>query len=145
MNPLASYEIVTTPVRTGTRAAAFHVAGDYPAVDGLQARCARHGILPEAAYYGAWFYIPDSVTSTDNWNLFHFDGSGKDVQHELWDVSLELNPDGSLSAYVFDFLRMTTRQANAEGQVPVGEWFQLEVYWVRSANPPGFSNSMSTG
>ncbi|HEU5075799.1 MAG TPA: hypothetical protein VFU02_16515, partial [Polyangiaceae bacterium] len=83
-NPAASYELVSSPVRSGTRAAAFHVAGD-TALDGLQARCARHGVLPEAAYYGAWFYVPTAVTSTNNWNLFHFDGDGADVHHDLWD------------------------------------------------------------
>jgi hypothetical protein len=44
---------VTSPVHSGSSAAAFHVAGDYPGIDGLQARCALDGVLPEAAYYGA--------------------------------------------------------------------------------------------
>lgn len=135
-NPAASYELVDSPVRSGTRAAAFHVAGQEG--DGLQARCARHGILPEAAYYGAWFYVPVPITSSNNFNLFHFDGNGADVHHDLWDVSLELDGDGELSAYVFDFLRMTTRRPTAGlGRVPVGEWFHLEVYWVRATDPTG--------
>lgn len=137
VNAEAAYAIVTSPVHSGTSAAAFQVSGDYADTgDGLQARCARHGILPEAAYYGAWFYIPNPVTSSNNWNLFHFDGNGRDVQHELWDVSLGVE-GGTLRAYVFDFLRMTTRPVDAGGEVPVGEWFHLEVYWLRSAEATG--------
>lgn len=135
-NPAASYELVDSPVRSGTRAAAFRVAGEEG--DGLQARCARHGILPAAAYYGAWFYVPQPLTSTNNFNLFHFDGNGADVHHDLWDVSLELRADGELSVYVYDFLRMTTRRPAGEaGRVPVGEWFHLEVHWVRASSPTG--------
>lgn len=134
-NPSASYEIVTSPVHSGMYAGAFHVAGLEG--DGLQARCARHGILPEAAYYGAWFYVPVPITTSDNFNLFHFDGGGADVHHDLWDVSLALDADGELSAYVFDFLRRMTRPTGAAGRVPVGEWFHLEVYWVRAADATG--------
>lgn len=135
-NPEASYEVVGFPVHSGSSAAALRVAGD-PAVDGLQARCARQGTLPPAAYYGAWFYIPEAVTSTVNWNLFHFDGESADVAHGLWDVSLALGADGVLSAYVFDFLRMTTRPATGPATVPVGAWFHLEVFWQRAADSTG--------
>ncbi len=135
-NPAASYALVSSPARSGSRAAAFQVAGEEG--DGLQARCARHGILPQAAYSGAWFYVPVPITSSNNFNLFHFDGNGADVHHDLWDVSLEIDADGELSAYVFDFLRMTTRRpSGVSGRVPVAEWFHLEVHWVRAADPTG--------
>lgn len=135
-NPEASYDLVTSPVHSGRHAAAFQVAGDYPTVDGLQARCARAGQLPQAAYYGAWFYVPVEVTSTDNWNLFHFDGNGADVHHDLWDVSLAVT-GGVLRAYVFDFLRMMVRATGSQADVPVGEWFHLEVYWERAKDATG--------
>lgn len=135
-NPAASYEVVSAPVRSGTSAAAFHVGGD-PAVDGLQARCARQGTLPLAAYYGAWFFVPEVVTSTSNWNLFHFDGNSADEEHGLWDVSLALGANGVLSAYVYDFLRVTTRAATGPADVPVGAWFHLEVYLQRAADSSG--------
>jgi hypothetical protein len=126
VNPEASNEITSSPVHSGTSAAAFHIAGD-PALDGLQARCARQGTLPAAAYYGAWFFIPDTVTATDNWNLFHFDGDTADVAHGLWDVTLEVGPDGNLRAYAFDFLRMLPRRPTEPATVPVGAWFHLEA------------------
>jgi len=135
-NPEASYEVTRSPVRSGRHAAAFHVTADL-APEGLQARCARQGILPEAAYYGAWVYIPKAVTSTDNWNLFHFDGNGADVHHDLWDVSLAVGPGGELSAYVFDFLRMMRWPGDGAAEVPVGEWFHLEVYWQRALDATG--------
>jgi hypothetical protein len=135
-NPDASYHLVDSPVRSGKYAAAFNVPGD-PAQDGLQARCARSGILPEAAYYGAWFFITEELASIDLWNLFHFDGNGAEVHHDLWDVSLSRDPDGTLRAYVFDFLRMVARPAEAGGEIPVGEWFHLEVYWERAIAATG--------
>jgi len=136
VNPAASYEVTSSPVHSGTSAAAFHIAGD-PAVDGLQARCARQGTLPAAAYYGAWFFIPDAVTATDNWNLFHFDGDTADVKHGLWDVSLAVGADGNLYAFVFDFLRMLIRLPTGPADVPIGAWFHLEVYWERAADNTG--------
>src|SRR5690606_21048454 len=53
-SPDAAYELVTSPVRSGQRAAAFSVTTD-PDLDGEQARCVREGALPAAAYYGAWY------------------------------------------------------------------------------------------
>src|ERR1039458_9041167 len=53
----ASYTLVTSPVHSGTFAAAFTVSSDTSA-SGTQARCARQGTLPERAYYGAWYYVP---------------------------------------------------------------------------------------
>lgn len=134
-NPDAAYEVVSAPVHGGARAAAFHIAGD-PSQDGLQARCARQGMLPERAFYGAWFFVPTTVTASDNWNLFHFDGDTADVEHGLWDVSLRALPDGTLSVYVFDFLRMRT--LSPEGvTVPVGSWFHLEVFLRRATDASG--------
>jgi len=134
-NPAASYELVRQPVHSGTYAAAFHVVGQ--AEDGLQARCARQGSLPAQAYYGAWFYVPDPVTASDNWNLFHFDGETADIEHGLWDVSLLASPTADPSLYVFDFLRMTTHTPVGPPRVPVGQWFHLEVFLRRATDATG--------
>src|SRR6187551_76969 len=71
----ASFEIVSSPVHSGNSAAAFNIVVD-DAFDGLQARCVRHGQLPEAAYYSAFFFIPSAPTFANNWNLIHFQGGG---------------------------------------------------------------------
>ena len=73
------------------------------------------------------------MTFTNNWNLFHFDGNGKDVQHELWDVSLSAE-GGTLSAYVFDFLRGTTRAVDVGARCP----------WARLSSSPSRTPYTST-
>jgi hypothetical protein len=133
----ASYESVTTPVRSGKFAAAFNVISD-GGFDGLQARCVRQGELPTAAYYSAFFFIPTAPTAATNWNLIHFRGGLADGSplHGLWDVSLVRQEDGTFQVYVFDFLRSMTRTTTAPA-VPFGAWFQLEVYLERAAEPTG--------
>ena len=137
-NTSAWFELVRSPVHSGRWAAAFHIGGQD--VDGLQARCARQGRLPAAAYYGAWFYIPTAVTAADNWNLFHFEGQppdGGEEQHGLWDVSLTVDAEGSLRVYVFDFLRGRAWPLQGAPAVPVGQWFHFEVYLQRSSGTTG--------
>ena len=71
-DPVSSYTIVSSPAHTGHHAAAFRVQSTDP--DGTQARCVRQGALPTDAYYGAWFFLPQSATNNAVWNLVHFQG-----------------------------------------------------------------------
>lgn len=132
----AAYEIVTEPVRSGRQAAAFslNLGGD---VSGDQTRCAREGELPEAAYYGAYFFIPEAPSSAANWNLMHFRSGRGFPSHGLWDVSLDVDADGFLWVTVFDHLRMMRRPGSGVPPVPVGTWVQLEAYFVRAADETG--------
>ena len=133
----ASYEIVSAPVHSGDSAAAFSIANGTP--DGMQTRCVRQGTLPNAAYYSAFFFIPFAPAAANNWNLIHFRGAERPGArpHGLWDVSLARQPDGTYQVYVFDFLRTMTRSANNVPPVPIGSWFQLEVYLKRATGPTG--------
>lgn len=132
----ASYEIVSSPVRSGERAAAFSVVSDGE-FDGMQARCVRQGELPDAAYYSAFFLIPMAPSAATNWNLMHFRSGDRGPMHGVWDVSLELQTDGSFQVYVFDHLRMLTRTTSGVPAVPIGSWFQLEVYFARATDSRG--------
>lgn len=132
----ASYEIVTSPVHSGERAAAFSVVSDGE-FDGIQARCVRQGELPDAAYYSAFFLIPKAPSAATNWNLMHFRSGDRGPLHGLWDVSLELHADGSIQVYVFDHLRMLRRATSGVPAVPIGSWFQLEAYFKRSTENLG--------
>jgi hypothetical protein len=108
-----------------------------PAVDGYQARCFRGGVLPQDARYGAWFYLPSPANNTGNWNLMNFRGGALPALHGLWDVSLRSGTDGSLFAYLFDFLRNAVRVPAAAPPVPIGSWFQLEFRLRRAADATG--------
>jgi len=135
----ASYSIVTSPVHSGQYAAAFTIntAGASPALPS-QARCVRQGILPPAAYYGAWYYVPATATGVVNWNLLHFTGGdGPDASdiHGLWDVSLASLSSTSVASEAYDFLDTTTLDGGMA--IPIGQWFHLEVFLQAAADGGG--------
>jgi len=130
-----SYSLVTSPVHSGTYAAAFSI-DDAADAGPSQARCVEQGAFPTTAFYGAWYYVPEQAQNGGTWNLFHFQGGvpGQPL-HGLWDVSL-VNGNGSLHAVIFDFLDGTTTDSTA-GPIPIGQWFHLEVYFRRSRTANG--------
>jgi hypothetical protein len=135
--PRASYATVSSPVHSGDTAAAFSLVSD-GALDGLQARCVRQGKLPIAAYYSAYFLIPEAPTAAANWNLMHFrSGDGVEAAHGLWDLSLARQADGSFQLFVYDHSVPVLRPTINLPDVPIGEWFQLTAYLSRSAEATG--------
>lgn len=135
-DPDASYDVTDAPVHGGRHAAVFAVSSD-PSKDGAQARCFLQGILPKDAYYGAWFYLPTSTSSAGNWNLMHIPGGMPDSWHGLWDVSLDMTPDGNLSLYLFDALRGAVRTPASAPPIPIGSWFHIEVRLLRAKDATG--------
>jgi hypothetical protein len=130
--PPASYRVVASPVHTGQFAAEFTVLTGTDAGSQPQGRCIRYGEFPAEAYYGAWYYIPESATNTGLWNLFHFQG-GDDL-HGLWDVSLVNGSTGALNLRVFDFLHGSVGDAPP---IPIATWFHIVFYWKRAKDKSG--------
>lgn len=133
----AAYRAVTSPVRTGAFAAAFDIRVD-GGVGFHQSRCVREGQLPQEAYYGAWYYLPEPASEPNNWNLFHFQGGepGEPLQGS-WDVSLTELPSGELAAYVLDGRGPRFYEQADPTPIPIGRWFQLEFYLKRAADATG--------
>jgi hypothetical protein len=131
--PLASYTIVSSPVHSGSHAAAFRVQSDK--MDGNQARCVRQGGLPSDAYYGVWYFLPQSASNAAVWNLVHFQGGTPAGPHGLWDVSLVNGKDGQLEAVVYDFLSGAVYRPARP--VPINAWFHLEFHLKRAADASG--------
>jgi hypothetical protein len=134
--PLGVPQLVTSPTpHSGHYAAAFSVNGDDASL--LQARCVRHGALPLAAVYGAWYYIPAPQTNTGNWNLFHFTG-GSDFSHlaGFLDVSL-MTVNGGLQAVVRGPNFVQIGNPISPPPVPIGKWFHLELYLKRAPDTGG--------
>ena len=134
-DPRASYELVTAPVHSGRHAVAFKVDSEQP--DGNQARCVRQGVLPRAAYYGAWYLMPAHASNRGNWNLWHFRGGDPRTTHGLWDVSLVNGSGGAPELVLYGFLDGRTRRATSPKPVPIGSWFHLELYLARAADASG--------
>lgn len=136
-----SRRTVTTPVHSGNYAEAFTVNAR-EARNQSQVRCVRQGTLPDAAYYGAWYYLPASATTSGLWNLFHFQGGDTPTAmlHGLWDVSLVSGPGGKLNARVFNFLYVGPGGGGAATSaiaVPIGAWFHLEFFFRRAKDRTG--------
>jgi hypothetical protein len=94
-------------------------------------------MLPTAAYYGAWYFLPTSAETSGVWNLIHFQGGDPSDQHGLWDVSLVNTADEDLEVVLFDFLGGVTRRPTTPTPVPLGSWFHLELYLSRAADATG--------
>jgi hypothetical protein len=134
----APYILVTEPHRPGGQLAAeFRVIGARQ----NQTRCVRQGELPESAYYGAWYYIPEVLQDVDMaWNLWHFQGGDDpDSQHDLWDVTLDTGAQaGDWELTVLDRPSgfKIYRSAN-HTPIPVGSWFHIELFLKRAADATG--------
>jgi hypothetical protein len=131
----ATYTTVTSPAHSGGHAAAFTVKAGDPV--GHQARCVRQGVLPKAAYYGAWYFIPSLAENSSVWNLWHFQGGDPSAQHGLWDISLVNTANGGLQVVVWDFLGGVTREPSTPTPVPIGSWVHWEFYLSRAADATG--------
>jgi hypothetical protein len=134
-----SLSVVTSPVHSGQYAAAFSVQGGAVDGGGAQVRCVQQGLFPSAAYYGAWYYVPEFALNAGNWNLLHFQGGvpGQTL-HGLWDVSLvNLGAGGPLHVLFFDFLTGSAPDSSAVPPIPLSQWFHLEVYFKRAKDATG--------
>ena len=131
----STYSLVTSPVHSGRYAAAFTAISD--ADGGSQVRCVEQGVFPSVAYYGAWYYVPQTAKVGILWNLFHFLGGVPGQTHGLWDVSLVNQSDGGVHVALYDFLNGATPDAGAVPAIPIGQWFHLEVYFKRAKDTMG--------
>jgi hypothetical protein len=132
----ASFSIVTSPVHSGKYAAAFTVSGDADAGStGGQARCVQQGAFPGAAYYGAWYYVPEPAVNSGNWNLFHFASAiTGQPPAGLWDMSLVNRSDGGLYATLFDTAYHEAPVVGTPPPIPIAQWFHLEAYFKRATD-----------
>jgi len=136
------YVLVTEPHRPGGRFAAEFkvVAGEQN-----QTRCVRQGVLPESAYYGAWYFIPEALTDQGRagWNLWHFTGGDAPDPRlpSLWDVTLVKGLQaGDWELVVYDPLAPpndSTYRGTEHKTVPIGKWFHIELFLKRAADMTG--------
>jgi hypothetical protein len=133
----ASFELAEAPVHSGRFSAAFHVLA-VPDAGSVQARCYRQGVLPKAARYGAWYYLPAAATNTGVWNLFHFQGGPDfDSLTGLWDVSVVNGDAGALQLVVWGFGLSAVPAVTGVPPLPIETWFHLEFVLVRAADATG--------
>lgn len=132
----AHYRIVTSPVHSGKYAAAFTVVGDVSKADtNTNSRCVRQGILPEQAYYSAWYYVPALANNSGVWNLFHF--AGPAPNKGLWDISLINHPEtGGLQLVLYQFDPSDAHNLGTH-DIPIGSWFHLQMFLKIASDATG--------
>jgi hypothetical protein len=132
--PAGTFDTVSSPEpHGGNSVASFHVVSDDPAKH--QSRCVRQGIFPEKVYLSAWYFIPVAATNNGNWNLFHYRAGTGGPTEGLWDVSLAGADNGDLGL----FIRKGGRTAGIgeTPAIPIGAWFQIEVFFHRAPDETG--------
>jgi hypothetical protein len=126
-------EVVTSPVHSGTFAAAFTV----DSVGEGQMRAVRTGPMPMEAFYGAWYYVPALAKNTGLWNLIHFQGDNSENLGHLWDISLLNNGNGDLRLEVFSYWITDGPDQSNHPPIPIGKWFHIEMFWKRASDETG--------
>ena len=131
-----TYALVTSPVHSGRYAAAFSVRTEVEG--GSQVRCVQQGVFPTAAYYGAWYYLPNAAQNTRNWNLIHFQGGDAgEMLHNVWDLSLVNRVDGGLRLNLLDYIGDASADAAGIPPMPIEQWVHLELYFRRAKDMTG--------
>lgn len=105
---------------------------------------------PTEAYYGAWYYIPSTVTVRSWLSLIHFrcstSGDGMNVI-PVWDLNIWPVRDGSLPAgtlpigalttHFYNFLTLVNADPVALPAVPVDQWVHFEVLVRKATDATG--------
>jgi len=129
--PPGLFRVVSSPVHTGQFAAEFTVLTGTDGGAIPQGRCARAGVFPTEAYYGAWYYIAESATNAGLWDLMLFQGKSD----RLWDVQLINGTPGTLNLHLYSIL---SGKAVGDGPpLPIGAWVHIEFYWKRAKDTSG--------
>jgi hypothetical protein len=97
---------------------------------------------PEGAYYSAWYYLPQSYTTSTDWTIMQFqaptnaDGGGNEL---LVDVDLRSLANGDMILDIFDHRGQYLRSPTAEPAlpVPIRDWFQIEVFYRNIGDDTG--------
>jgi hypothetical protein len=118
----------------------FHHSGNYSvkltngAVGAVHtARLWHQGNFPREAFYSVWYYLPRAYQTKVDWTILQFRTPTDDptVISQFLDVDLRSLPGGEMVLSIYDhrpqYLRLPTPDPAIE--VPVGRWFQIEVFF----------------
>jgi hypothetical protein len=101
----------------------------------------RSGILPQEAYYSAWYYLPRTVDVVGFWVIFKFrirhtvdDPNSSD---ELYDLDLTSLSGGEMTVVLYDHRSGLLPLAVTAPIVPVGTWFQVEAFYRNAPDETG--------
>ena len=102
-----------------------------------------HSVGTNEAYYGAWLYVPDDFPVKTYWAVLELRSLGTAADpgalQEGIDIRLRKLPGGQFMLYVFqhegEYLQAPL--VDPPALVPVGRWFQVEVFFRLASDPSG--------
>lgn len=94
----------------------------------------RQDNFPQTAYYSAWYYLPQSYKTSTDWTIMQFrypPNGDAGTNGLLVDVDLRSLANGDMILDIFDHRMQYLRSPTAEPAlpVPIGAWFQIEVFY----------------
>ena len=103
---------------------------------------ARRTGLPPEAYFSAWYYLPQSVNVGVYWVIMKFRtrqiADDPTTAGELYDLNLKTLPNGTMSLRLYDHrMGIGDVPQKVDPVVPVGKWFQIEVYYNNAQDAMG--------
>ena len=98
--------------------------------------------LPEEAYYGAWFFLPQDQAVTTYWTPLQFrslEPADPDSSGRATDLRLRRLPDGAFVVYVFQHNDgyLQAPLADPPPLVLAAQWFHLEVFFRHATDTTG--------
>ncbi len=130
----------TQSVKLTNGAPAAQVNGAPPPYE--TGRLWRQDDFPEAAYYSAWYYLPQAYQTTVDWRVMEFqvpDAGDGGTNGFLMDVDLRSLANGDLIIDLFDHRAPYLRSPTAEPAlpIPIAQWFQIEVFYRNVGDDTG--------
>ena len=137
---IAAMPAVTTDVtHNGHYAGKTTVKPPAPGVDSIN-YFSRLQPSPGEAYYGAWVYIAPGFAVGTWLSVVHFRCSytGDSTNtFPTWDINLYPQPDGSLTAQLYNYVTGKDLQQTNPIAVPIGSWVHFEVFLKKTSDATG--------
>jgi hypothetical protein len=112
--------------------------------DGMQknTELMRSGLLPEEAYYSAWYYLPRSVAVNGFWVIFKLRlrraVDDPTTEDELYDLDLSGQPSGEMALFLYDHRAAVAVPLDVPAPaVPIDRWFQIEAFYRNAQDDTG--------
>lgn len=137
-NEGGNLEFVSQPTRSGRFSVRASVVATNEAGRISSALLSRREGLPQAAYFSAWFYVPQPIVSTSYWLLFKFRSTSGT---ELWDIDVaeprEGAPEPRIRLYSHQSGTDVPALSGGEPILPLAHWFQIEAFYRAASDPSG--------
>jgi hypothetical protein len=87
-------------------------------------------------YYSVWYYIPQQYKPQNWWNVLEFKSRNASRNDAFWQLNIGNRTDGSMNFYLYNWVNKKSFTQSTKN-IPVGKWFNVEVFYQQSATNTG--------